>query len=67
MVLAQYSCTSYKVINPELGVTIFDAILSLLILYILSDTQTGQFNLGLDIYEDPFCRTSDASLGISIQ
>jgi hypothetical protein len=41
VVLAQYSHTSYKVVNPKLGVSIFDAILSLLILYILGDTQTG--------------------------
>jgi hypothetical protein len=67
VVLAQYLCTSYKVINPELSVSIFDAILSLLILYILGDTQTGQFNLVLDIYEGLFCRTGDASLNISIQ
>jgi len=50
-----------------LSVSIFDAILSLLILYILDDTQTGQFNLVLDIYEGLFCRTGDASLNISIQ
>lgn len=45
VVLAQCSSSSYKVIDPELGVTIFDTILSLLILYILSDTETCQFNL----------------------
>ena len=55
----------YKVINPELGVSIFDTILSLLILYILGDTQTRQFNLGFDIQEDPFCGTSNAGLDIS--
>src|SRR6266705_2738591 len=57
VVFAQYSSTSYKVINPELSVTIFDTILSLLVLYILGNTQTGQFNLGLDIQEDPLGRT----------
>jgi len=41
VVLAQCSSTSYKIINPELGIAIFDTILSLLILYILSNTQTG--------------------------
>jgi hypothetical protein len=42
MILVQCSSTrSYKIINPELSVTIFDTILSLLILYILGDTQTG--------------------------
>ena len=66
VVLAQCSSTSYKVINPELGITIFDTILGLLILYILGNTQTGQFDLGLDIQEDPFSGTSNTSLDISI-
>ena len=61
----QYSRMSYKVVNPELGVHIFDTILSLLVLYILGDTQTGQFNLGFDIQEDPFCRVSNTGLDIS--
>ena len=65
MVLAQYSRTSYKVVNPELGIGVFDTILSLLVLYILGDTQTGQFNLGFDIREDPFCGTSNTGLDIS--
>ena len=41
MVFAQCSSMSYKVINPELGIAIFDTILSLLILYILGNTKTG--------------------------
>ena len=64
---AQGSGTSYKLIDPELGVSIFDTILSLLILYILGDTQTGQFDLRLDIRKDPFSRTSNTSLNISNQ
>ena len=60
--VAQCSSMSYKLIDPELGVSIFDTILSLLILYILGDTQTGQFHLGLDVGEDPFSRASNTSL-----
>jgi hypothetical protein len=62
MALAQCSGARYEVINPELGVTIFDTIFSLLILYILGDTQTGQFHLGLDVGEDSFSRASNTSL-----
>jgi hypothetical protein len=65
--VAQCSSTSYKLIDPELGVSIFDTILSLLILYILGDTQTGQFDLRLNICEDPFSRTRNAGLDISTQ
>ena len=67
VILAQCSCTSYKVIDPELSVTIFNTILSLLILYILGNTQTGQFDLELDIRKGPFSRASNTSLEISIQ
>jgi hypothetical protein len=45
VVLAQYSGTCYKVVDPELGVTVFNAILRLLNLYTLGNAQTGQFNL----------------------
>jgi hypothetical protein len=58
---------SYEVINPKLGVTIFDTVFSLLILYILGNAQTGQFHLGLDVGEDPFSRAGNTSLNISIQ
>jgi hypothetical protein len=67
VVFAQCSGACYEIINPELGVTIFDAIFSLLILYILSDIQTSQFHLELDIREYSFSRASDTSLNISIQ
>ena len=49
MVLAQLSCATYEVINPVLGIGIFDAVLGLLILYSLCDTQASQFNLVLYI------------------
>jgi len=41
MILAQCSGTSYKFINPKLSITVFDTVLSLQILYILGNTQTG--------------------------
>ena len=64
--LAQCSCSIYQVINPILGVSIFDTSLCLLILHILGDTQTGQFHLVLDIQDDFFSRTSVARLDISV-
>jgi hypothetical protein len=67
VVLAQRSGARYEVINPKLGITIFDTIFSLLILHILGNAQTGQFHLGLDVGEDPFSRASNTSLNISIQ
>ena len=67
VVLAQYLGSCYVVINSELGVTIFNAILCLLNLYILRNTQTGQFNLWLDISKDTFSRTSNARLKRQIQ
>ena len=66
MFLAQCTCSIYQVINPILGISIFDASLCLLILHILGNTQTGQLDLVLDIQDDLFSRTSITRLDISI-
>lgn len=62
VVLAQCSCARYKGINPVLGISVFDTVLGLLILDILGNTQTGQFNLILDIRKDTFSRTGGSRL-----
>ena len=54
-------------VDPELGVSIFRTSLGLLILDILGYTQTGQFNLRLDVSEGQRSRASYASLEISSQ
>jgi len=64
--LVQCSCLIYQVINPILCVSIFDTSLSLLVLHMLSDTQTDQLDLVLDIQDDFFSRTSIARLDISV-
>ncbi len=58
----QQSRTSYKLVDPELGVGIFRTSLGLMILDILGYTQTGQCNLRLDVFEGPCSRPSCASL-----
>ena len=64
--LAQCSCSSYQVINPILGVSIFDTRLGLLILHMLCNTQTGQLDLVLDLRDNLFGRTSITRLDISL-
>ena len=64
--LVQCSCSIYQVINPILRVSIFDTSLSLLVLHMLGDTQTGQLDLVLDIQDDFFSRTSVARLDIAV-
>ena len=64
VVLAQCSCATYKVVNPVLGISIFDASVGLLILYRLCDTQTSQFNLMLDFFQDFIARSKSSRLYI---
>ena len=62
--LAQCSCSLYQVINPILGVSIFDTSFSLLVFHILGNTQTGQLDLVLNLQDGLFCRSSTARLDI---
>ena len=66
MFLVQCSCSIYQVIDPILGVSIFNTRLGLLTLHMLGNTQTGQLDLVLDIRQNLFGRTSLTRLDISL-